>query len=41
MTAPTIDFRPAIADRDPSEAVGAIIEQAAEMRASDLFLMSE
>ena len=42
MSAPPIEFQPAsLAQLDPSAALSAIVEQAAEMRASDLFLMSE
>ncbi|HZL90494.1 MAG TPA: ATPase, T2SS/T4P/T4SS family, partial [Pirellulaceae bacterium] len=42
MSTQSIDFRPtALADLEPSQALTAIIEQAAELRASDLFLMSE
>ena len=42
MSAERIDFQPtAIADLEPSQAMTAIVQQAAELRASDLFLMSE
>lgn len=42
MSAEPVDFQPAsISDLEPSQALTAIIEQAAGLRASDLFLMSE
>ena len=42
MSAESIDFQPtAIADLEPSQAMTAIVQQASELRASDLFLMSE
>jgi type II secretory ATPase GspE/PulE/Tfp pilus assembly ATPase PilB-like protein len=42
MSADPIDFQPtALVDLEPSQAMTAIIQQAAELRASDLFLMSE
>jgi general secretion pathway protein E len=42
MSAESIDFQPtAIADLEPSQAMTAIVQQASDLRASDLFLMSE